>query len=149
MQVIDFWVIEAPLYFLDKFCMHAGLERDSAVPLVFSLQQDRFAEARLVFPGARCPHPEPWLKVLALLYLHNISFKIYQATGNEGHWTSLTLLEPAIDTELGDILGFAAGEKISQLKMYKQMLGRVFKLLENMRSAEAQDRQDGQGGSGV
>ncbi len=134
MQIQYLWVIEAPFYFLDKFCLHVGLERDSAVPLVFTLQPDRFADARLVYPGAKCPLPEAWLKVFALLYLHNISFRIYQATGREDHLTSLTLLEPAIDNELSDILGFAAREKIAQLQHYKQMLRRVFALLENMRS---------------
>lgn len=134
MQIQYLWVIEAPFYFLDKFCLHVGLARDSAVPVVFTLQPDRFADARLVYPGAKCLHPEAWLKVFALLYLHNISFKIYHATGREDHLTSLTLLEPAIDNELSDILGFAAREKISELQRYKKMLRRVFALLENMRS---------------
>jgi len=137
--VAHLWVIEAPFYFLDKFCLRAGLARDSAVPLVFAFQPDRFADARLVYPGAKCPYPEPWVKVLARLYLHNISFKIYQATGAEDHMTSLTLLEPAIDIELHNILGFAAHEKTSQLQRYKKMLHRVFFLLENIRNAETQD----------
>lgn len=143
MQGRYLWVIEAPFYFLNKFCLLAGLERDSAVPIVFTLLPDWFAEARLVYPGPKCQQPEEWLKVFSLLYLHNISFKIYQATGREDHLTSLTLLEPAIDNELSDILGVAAKEKISQLQGYTQMLRRVFDLLENMRSAEEHGRQEG------
>lgn len=123
------WLIQAPYYYLDRFCLAAGLGRDSAVPVVFTLHADRFAEARLTYPGAKCPFPEAWVKVLALLYLHNIPFKIYQATGREDVLTSLTLIEPSIDRELHAILGFAAREKIRQLQRYKMLLERAFQLL--------------------
>jgi len=124
------WIIEAQFDFLDRFCLEAGLGRDSAVPLVFTLPPDRFAPARLTFPGHKCQRPEAWLKVLGLLYLHHIPFKIYQATGQEEFPTSLTQLKPSIDHELGELLGLAALDKIQQLRNYDRILRMVFTRLE-------------------
>jgi hypothetical protein len=124
------WILEAPWEILDHFSRQAGLGRDSAVPLVFTLKPDRFVEARLTYPSPQCPHPETWLRVLALLYLHHVDFKLYQATGRQGAVTSLTLLKPQIDQELEDLLGIAAQGKIQQLRGYAKMLQRVFRRLE-------------------
>ncbi len=126
------WIIQAQYYYLDQFCLQAGLEPDSAVPLVFTLNLDRFAEARLTLPGAKCTSPEAWIKVLALLYVHSVSFKIYQATGTEDDISSLTLIEPSIARELEEILGMAAGKKVLELRRSKTLLDRAFSLLENM-----------------
>ena len=125
------WIIEAQFDFLDRFCLEAGLGRDSAVPLVFTLPPDRFAPARLTYPSAHCPRPEPWLKVLGLLHLRRIAFTLYQATGRHGALTSLTQLRPAIDGELNALLGFAAQGRIGQLQVYSQMLERMFAKLES------------------
>jgi hypothetical protein len=124
------WIIEAPWEVLDGFCRQAGLDRDSAVPLVFTLKPDRFAAASLTYPSAKCTRPEPWLQVLALLHLHHYPFKLYQATGEEGALASLILLRPAIDKELGDVLGLAAQGRIMQLQGYTRMLQEVFTRLE-------------------
>jgi hypothetical protein len=126
------WIIEAQHDFLDRFCLVVGLDRDSAVPLIFTLKPDRFAPARLTFPSARCPRPEPWLKVLGLLYLRHTPFKLYQATGQEDALTSLTQLSPAIDRELGELLGLAAKGKIGQLRNFSQMLEKVFARLQSL-----------------
>ena len=126
------WIIEAQFDFLDRFCLAAGLDRDSAVPLVFTLPPDRFAAARLTFPGHKCQRPEAWLKVLGLLYLHHVPFRIYQATGREDFPASLTQLSPAIDRELGELLGLAAKGKISQLGNFSQMLEKVFARLQSL-----------------
>jgi len=131
------WIIEAPFEVLDGFCRQAGLDRDSAVPLVFTLKPDRFAAARLTYPSAKCPRPEAWLRVLALLHLHHFSFKLYQATGEDGALESLALLKPSIEKDLEDVLGLAARGRIMQLQGYSRMLQAVFKKLEkaaNMKS---------------
>jgi len=128
------WIIEAQFDFLDRFCLEAGLGRDSAVPLVFTLPPDRFAPARLTFPGHKCQRPEAWLKVLGLLYLHHIPFKIYQATGHEESPTSLTQLKPPLDRELEELLGLAAHDQINQLQSYTRMLQWVFARLEKASS---------------
>lgn len=128
------WIIEAPWEVLEGFCRQAGLDRDSAVPLVFTLRPDRFAAARLTYPSAKCPRPEAWLRVLALLHLHHFRFKLYQATGAEGALESLTLLKPSIDKELGDALGLAARGRIMQLRGYSRMLKDVFAKLEKAAS---------------
>lgn len=128
-QEQDLWIIEAPYHFLDQFCLYAGLGRDSAIPLVFTTRPDRFADARLTYPGAQCNQPETWLKVLALLYLHHIPFKLYKATGRQDRLTSLALLRPAMDHELETILGHAARAKIDELKTYKEMLDKAFDLI--------------------
>lgn len=124
------WIIEAPFEVLEGFCHQAGLDRDSAVPLTFTLRPERFAAARLTYPGAKCASPEAWLRVLALLHLHHFSYKLYQATGEEGALESLTLLSPSIDRELGDVLGPAARGTIRQLQGYTRMLQEVFARLE-------------------
>lgn len=124
------WVIEAPWEVLNTFCRQAGLERDSAVPVVFTLTPDRFADARLTYPSAKCPRPENWLRVLALLYLYHHPFKLYQTTARDGAIQSLTLLKPAIDEDLADMLGLAARGKIEQLRDYARMLQMVFDRLE-------------------
>ena len=128
------WIIEAPWEVLDAFCRQAGLDRDSAVPLVFTLRPDRFTAARLTYPSAKCPRPEAWLRVLALLHLHHFRFKLYQATGEEGALESLTLLKPSIDKELGDALGLAVSDRIMQLRGYSRMLKDVFARLEKAAS---------------
>ncbi len=125
------WIIEAPLEILDRFCRIAGLERDSAIPLVFTLKPDRFADARLTYPSAKCTRPEAWLHVMALLYVHHVSFRLYQATGHQEAITSITLLRPSIDKELEDLLGLAARGKIAQLRGYTKLLQRVFKRLQD------------------
>ena len=125
------WIIEAPFEILDRFCRIAGLERDSAIPLVFSLKPDRFADARLTCPSAKCSRPEAWLHVMALLYVHHVSFKLYQAIGRQGAITSITLLRPSIDKELEGLLGLAAQGKIAQLRDYTKLLQWVFKRLED------------------
>jgi hypothetical protein len=124
------WMIEAPWEVLDGFCRQAGLESDSAVPVVFTLRPDRFAPARLTYPSAKCPRPEAWLRVLALLYLYHHPFKLYQTTARDDAIQSLTLLRPSIDKELGDTLGLAARGKIAQLRDYERMLQMVFERLE-------------------
>ncbi|MFW6216537.1 MAG: hypothetical protein ACOC3Y_01775 [Desulfohalobiaceae bacterium] len=129
------WIIQSPYYFLDKFCLTAGLQRDSAIPLVYTLDMDPFAEARLTYPGAKCPDPEPWLKVLALLYLHYVPFSLYQGLGSEQEQGYLIRLKPSIDQELLDILGFAAREKIRELQRCKALLRKAFALLNRMHSA--------------
>ncbi len=129
------WIIQAPVYHLDKYSLQAGLGPDSAVPLVFKIKQDPFAEARLTLPGAKCTDPLSWLKVLGLLYINNIPFSIYQGTGTEEHITSLTLLRPGIHQDLRAILGLAAQTKIEELKKYEDLLERAFSLLHNMGTA--------------
>ena len=131
------WIIEAQFDFLDRFCLAAGLDRDSAVPLVFTLPPDRFAAARLTYPGAKCQRPEAWLKVLGLLYLHHVPFRIYQATGREDFPTSLTQLSPAIDRELGELLGLVAHRRIGQLQSYTRMLQWMFGRLEKASTTRA------------
>lgn len=124
------WIIEAPLYYLNKYSLVAGLPRDSAVPVVFKIHQDKFDDARLTYPGSKCPHRSPWLKVLADLYLNNILFKLYQGTGTEDHFTSLTLLQPYIGQELHCILGFTAENEVWRLKKYNQLIKKAFSLLQ-------------------
>ena len=123
------WIIEAPLYYLDKYCLTAGLPRDSAVPVVFKINQNRFDDARLTYPGTKCPHHRPWLKVLANLYVGNIAFKLYQGTGCEDCLTSLTLLHPTISKDLHLILGFTAQNEIQRLEKYDHLLKKAFSLL--------------------
>lgn len=124
------WIIEAPFDILEGFCRQTGLDPDSAIPLVFTLPPERFSPARLTYPGAKCRQPEAWLRVLGLLHVHHVAFKLYQATGREGALTSLTQIRPAIDNELERLLGLAARDKIGQLRHYKRMLERVFTRLE-------------------
>ena len=126
------WLIEAPLYHLDKYCLQAGLGPDCAVPVIFQVNPDPFSDARLIFPGIKCRLPESWLKVLALLYVHNVSFRLYQGTGSEDHLTSLTLLRPSIHRDLRAILGLAAQKKVLELQEYEDLLNRAFRLLHTM-----------------
>ncbi|MFW6314968.1 MAG: hypothetical protein ACOC0S_05215 [Desulfohalobiaceae bacterium] len=126
------WIIQAQHYHLDKFCLQAGLGPDSAIPLIFRLEPDPFAEARLTYPGSKCRQPEAWLKVLALLYVHHISFHIYQGAGTEENIYSLTLLRPGIHRDLRAILGFAAQKKVLELQRYEELLERAFRLLSTM-----------------
>ena len=71
---------------------------------------------------------------LFILHLHHVPFKLYQATGVENFLTSLTQLRPAIDRELGELLGLAARDRIGQLRNYERMLQRVFARLESAAS---------------
>lgn len=124
------WVLEAPRWVLEGFCLQAGLQRDSTVPLIFSLNPDPFADARLTYPSVKCPTPEAWLRVMALLYVYHHPFKIYQATARDGELQSLTRIKPPIDKELDDILGLAAQGRIEQLRGYARMLQMVFERLK-------------------
>jgi hypothetical protein len=129
--LVDYlWVLEAPWWVLEGFCRQAGLARDSTVPVIFSLRPDPFADARLTYPSAKCPDPEAWLRVMALLYVYHHPFKLFQATARDGALQSLTQLKPSIDRELNDILGLAAQGKIAELKGYTRMLQMVFERLK-------------------
>ncbi len=126
------WIVQAPYYYLEQFGRIAGLARDSAKPVVFALEPDWFAEARLTYPGSGCDRPETWIKVLALLHLHHVPFKLYLGTGNKDSFSSLVLLRPAVDRELAAILGTAAIQKVIELGRFGEMLDRTFALIENM-----------------
>ena len=126
------WIIEGPFYYLDKYALQAGLGPDCAIPIIFRVHQDPFDQARLAYPGAKCRQPEAWLKVLALMYVNNVKFRIYQGEGREDNPDCLTLLRPSVHEDLRAILGFAAGKKVSELKRLENILERAFSKLHGM-----------------
>ncbi len=126
------WIIEAPYYHLDRYCLKAGLGPDSAIPLIFRINPDPFDQARLTCPGIKCPRPEAWLKVLAFLHLNYVSFKLYQGSGPEDNPESLSLLKPPVHRELRSILGFVAQNKILELEKFEVLLERAFSLLQKV-----------------
>ncbi len=130
------WIIEGPYYYLDKYSRVAGLGPDCAIPLVFRVNQDPFDQARLTYPGLKCRRPEAWLKVLALMYVNHVSFRLYLGEGLEQSPTSLTLLRPAVHKDLQAILGFAARRKVLELQRYEALLDRAFSLLHRMGPGE-------------
>ena len=126
------WIIEGPFYYLDKYSLKAGLGPDCAVPLIFRIEQDPFDEARLAYPGAKCRRPEAWLKVLALMYVNHVRFRIYQGEGREDNPYSLILLRPSVHQDLRSILGLAAQKKVSELQKLENLLERAFSKLHDM-----------------
>ena len=126
------WIIEGPFYYLDKYALQAGLGPDSAIPLIFRVHQDPFDQARLTYPGIKCRRPENWLKVLALMYVNHVNFRLYQGEGREESPYSLTLLRPAIHEDLRVILGLAAQKKVSELQKLENLLERAFSKLHDM-----------------
>ena len=126
------WIIEGPFYYLDKYALQAGLGPDSAIPLIFRVHQDPFDQARLTYPGIKCRRPENWLKVLALMYVNHVNFRLYQGEGREDNPDCLTLLRPSVHEDLRAILGFAAGKKVSELKRLENILERAFSKLHDM-----------------
>ncbi len=128
------WIVEGPFYYLDRYALQAGLGPDSAIPLIFRVKQDPFDLARLTYPGIKCRRPENWLKVLALLYVNHVNFRLYQGEGREDSPFSLTLLRPSIQEDLRAILGLAARKKVSELQRLESLLEQAFSHLHRMGS---------------
>lgn len=125
------WILQSQFYYLKKFSIQVGLESDSVIPVDYSKLPDEFIDAKLIYPSEKCPLPEPWLKVLALLYFYNVPFQLFQATeNNSNNFSSLVLLQPSIDQELQKLLGIVAQNKIDELRNYKNLLSHAFSLLQ-------------------